>query len=110
LKIGMRKPSVSKSLKARTTGKVTRAIKSSVNPTYGEKGMGYLNDPKRAVKNAVYNKTTSSMAPRSTSSSRSTSNSTSGSSSTDVGCTVVSIVAGLLLFFFVILPIIRIFE
>ena len=39
MKIGMRKPSVKKSFKARTTGKMKRAVKKSVNPTYGKKGM-----------------------------------------------------------------------
>ena len=63
MKIKMRKPSVSKSLKARTTGRITRAVKSSYNPTYGKKGMGYINDPKRAVKNAIYNRTTTSAFP-----------------------------------------------
>ena len=36
----------------RITGKVTRSIKKSVNPLYGKKGMGFINDPERAVKNA----------------------------------------------------------
>lgn len=58
MKMGMRKPSVKKSIKARTSGKVTRSIKKSVNPLYGKKGMGFVNDPERAVKNAVYNRTT----------------------------------------------------
>ncbi|NQI44007.1 hypothetical protein HO607_03140 [Streptococcus suis] len=57
MKIGYRKPSVKKSLSARTTGRAKRAIKSSVNPVYGKKGMGLLNDPKKAVYNKVYNKT-----------------------------------------------------
>jgi len=58
MKMGVRKPSVKKSIKARTTGKVKRSIKKSVNPLYGKKGMGFVNDPERAVKNAVYNRTT----------------------------------------------------
>lgn len=58
MKFGIRKPSVKKSIKARTTGKVKRAVKRAVNPTYGKKGMGYVNDPKKAVYNKVYNKTT----------------------------------------------------
>lgn len=58
MKVGMRKPSIKKSIKARTTGRVKRSIKSSVNPMYGKKGMGYVNDPKKAVYNKVYNKTT----------------------------------------------------
>lgn len=61
MKIGYRKPSVKKSLSARTTGRAKRAIKSSVNPVYGKKGMGMLNDPKKAVYNKVYNKTSYSV-------------------------------------------------
>ena len=56
MKIGIRKPSLKKSLKARTTGRSKRAIKSTVNPLYGKKGMGILH-PKRAVKNKIYKKT-----------------------------------------------------
>ncbi|HFR3440244.1 TPA: HIRAN domain-containing protein [Streptococcus suis] len=61
MKIGYRKPSVKKSLSSRTTGRAKRAIKSSVNPLYGKKGMGVLNDPKKAVYNKVYNKTSYSV-------------------------------------------------
>ena len=43
MKMGMRKPSIKKSIKARTTGKVKRSIKRSVNPLYGKKGMGLIN-------------------------------------------------------------------
>lgn len=58
MKYGMRKPSVKKSVSARTTGKINRSVKKAVNPTYGKKGMGMINDPKKAVYNKVYNKTT----------------------------------------------------
>ncbi len=58
MKYGIRTPSVKRSISARTTGRVKRAIKSSVNPTYGKKGMGIVNSPKKAVYNKVYNKTT----------------------------------------------------
>ena len=58
MKIGMRKPSLKKSLRARTTGKVKRKIKKSVNPLYGKKGMGFVKNPKKSIKNKVYNKTT----------------------------------------------------
>ena len=58
MKYGMRTPSIKRSVKARTTGRAKRAVKSSVNPLYGKKGMGYINDPKKAVYNKVYNKTT----------------------------------------------------
>lgn len=58
MKYGVRKPSVKKSISARTTGKVKRQVKSSVNPLYGKKGMGVVNDPKKAAYNAVYDRTT----------------------------------------------------
>lgn len=61
MKVGYRKPNIKKSIKAKTTGKVKRQIKSSVNPTYGKKGMGWVNDPKKAAYNKVYNKTTTSI-------------------------------------------------
>lgn len=57
MKFGFRKPSIKKSVKARTTGRVKRKVKSSVNPLYGKKGMGLVRDPKKAVQNKVYNKT-----------------------------------------------------
>ena len=58
MKMGIRKPSIKKSIKARTTGKLKRTVKKAVNPVYGKKGMGIINDPKKAVYNKVYNKTT----------------------------------------------------
>ena len=58
MKIGIRKPSVKKRVKARTTGKVKRKVKSSINPFYGKKGMGYIKDPERAIKNKIYHKVT----------------------------------------------------
>lgn len=61
MKIGIRKPNLKKSLKARTTGKVKRAAKKAVTPFYGKKGAGLVKDPKRAVKNKVYKKTTVSI-------------------------------------------------
>lgn len=58
MKVGFRKPSIKKSVKARTTGKLKRSVKRAVNPIYGKKGMGLVNDPKKAVYNKVYSKTT----------------------------------------------------
>jgi len=58
MKTGIRKPNVKKSISARTTGKVKRAVKKSVNPMYGKKGAGFVKDPAKSVKNAVYHKTT----------------------------------------------------
>ena len=58
MKFGVRKPNISKRIKARTTGKLKRKVKKIANPLYGKEGMGYINNPKRAIKNKVYNKTT----------------------------------------------------
>lgn len=58
MKIGFRSPSLSKSLKARTTGKLKRQMKKAVNPLYGKKGMGLIKNPQKAVYNKVYNEVT----------------------------------------------------
>lgn len=57
MKIGIRKPSFEKTVKARTTGALKRKVKGSVNPLYGKKGMGLLH-PKRALYNKIYKKVT----------------------------------------------------
>ena len=61
MKVGMRKPSLKKSFSARTTGRIKREIKKSINPLYNKKGMGWVNDPEKSVYNKVYNKTTFSV-------------------------------------------------
>lgn len=58
MKIGVRTPSLKKSFKARTTGRINRTLKKSVNPLYGKKGMGYIKNPKKAIYNKVYHKVT----------------------------------------------------
>ena len=58
MKFGIRKPSIKKSLKARTTSKLKKKMKRAVNPFYGKKGMGFINNPKKAIYNKIYNKTT----------------------------------------------------
>lgn len=58
MKVGIRTPSPTKSVKARTTGRIKRTVKNSYNPVYGKKGIGYLKDPERAVKNKIYHKLT----------------------------------------------------
>lgn len=60
MKIGIRKPSIRKMIKARTTGQLKRKIKRAVNPFYGKKGMGWLH-PKRAIYNRIYRRTTVSV-------------------------------------------------
>lgn len=57
MKFGFRKPSLKKSLKARTTGKIKRAVKRTFNPTYGKKGIGAIKNPRKALYNWSYNKT-----------------------------------------------------
>lgn len=61
MKIGVRSPNLKKSVSARTTGRIKREVKRSINPVYGKKGMGLINDPKKAIYNKVYNKTTVSI-------------------------------------------------
>lgn len=61
MKFGMRKPSIKKSISARTTGKAKRTIKKAIIPGYGKKGMELLKNPKKAAYNKVYNKTTFSI-------------------------------------------------
>ena len=61
MKLGMRRPSLKKSLRARTTGKVKRAVKKAVVPGYGKKGMGWLKNPKKALYNKIYKKTSFSL-------------------------------------------------
>lgn len=61
MKIGMRTPSLKKSISARTKGRATRAIKKALIPGYGKKGMGWIKDPQKAAYNKVYNKTSFSL-------------------------------------------------
>lgn len=61
MKIGFRTPSLKKSLKARTTSKYKRQLKSAIDPTYGKKGVCWIKDPKKALYNKIYNKTTRSI-------------------------------------------------
>lgn len=75
MKYGMRKPSLSKSISSRTTGKMTRAVKKSVSPLYGKKGMGVIKNPEKALKNRVYHKTTFGISDIANSSGKSSSRS-----------------------------------
>jgi len=58
MKFGFRTPNLEKKLKAKTTGAVKRKVKSVVNPIYGKKGIVIITDPKKALYNKIYNKTT----------------------------------------------------
>ena len=56
-----KKPSIKKSLKARTTGNLKRSLKKSINPFYGQKGTGLVTNPKKSIYNKVYKKTSFSI-------------------------------------------------
>lgn len=58
VKFGIRKPSLKKSISARTTGQFKRKLKRAFNPYYGKKGMGWIRNPKKALYNKIYNKST----------------------------------------------------
>ena len=60
MKFGMRTPSLKKSISARTTGRLNRAVKKALIPRYGRKGMGILH-PKKAIYNQIYRRTTFSI-------------------------------------------------
>lgn len=61
MKYGIRKPSLRKSISARTTGRAKRAVKRALIPGYGKKGTGILKNPRKALYNKVYHKTTFSI-------------------------------------------------
>lgn len=61
MKFGMRTPSLKRSISARTTGQLKRSVKRAIIPGYGKKGMGGNKNPKKALYNKVYHKTTFSI-------------------------------------------------
>lgn len=61
MKFGIRRPSIKKSIAARTKGKIKRNIKKTLIPGYGKKGMGWIKNPKKAVYNKIYHKTSFSI-------------------------------------------------
>ena len=62
MKFGMRKFNIKSSLRARTTGRMKRMMKRAINPLYGKKGIGWFKNPKKALYNKIYNKTTFGIA------------------------------------------------
>lgn len=54
MKLGLRTPSLKKSLKASTTGKLKRSLKKAINPLYGKSGIGFIKDPVKSTKNKIY--------------------------------------------------------
>lgn len=61
MKFGMKKPSLKRSIKARTTGKAKRAVRKAAIPGYGKRGMVWIKNPKKAAYNKVYKKTSFSL-------------------------------------------------
>lgn len=61
MKFGMRTPNLKRSISARTTGQLKRSVKRAIIPGYGKKGMGWIKNPKKALYNKVYHKTTFSI-------------------------------------------------
>lgn len=61
MKYGVRKPSLKKSISARTTGRAKMSVKKAVIPGYGTKGRGLVTNSKKAAYNKVYKKTTFSI-------------------------------------------------
>ena len=58
MRFGIRHPRPMRSWKARTTGKYKRRMKRAVNPLYGRKGAGWARNPKKALYNKAYHKST----------------------------------------------------
>ena len=58
VKVGLRKPNLKTSLKARTTGRAKRAVKRAIIPGVVVEGHGVDQNPKKAAYNAVYSRTT----------------------------------------------------
>lgn len=57
MKFGIRKPSIKKSISARTTGKLKRQMKKKVIPGYGTKNSALkVIHPIKSAKKSVYNK------------------------------------------------------
>ena len=61
MKFGLRTPSLKKMVLGRTSGRVKRAMKKSINPIYSKKGIGLVTEPKKAVYNKIYKKTSFSI-------------------------------------------------
>lgn len=57
MKFGFRTPSLKKMFKARTTGRLVRALKKSTVPLYGKKNIGLISNPKKSIYSRVYHKT-----------------------------------------------------
>ncbi len=78
MKFGFRKLSIKNSISSRTTGAGMRKLKSAVIPGYGKKGAGWIKNPKKALYNKAYHKTTVGMRDALTEEKSSSVNSSSG--------------------------------
>ena len=58
MKFGVRKRNFKSSLKAMTTGRLTRSAKRAIIPFYGKKGTGIFKNPKKTLYNRLYHRTT----------------------------------------------------
>ena len=87
MKFGIRTPSVSKSISARTKGRITRSAKSAFIPGYGQRGTGIVKDPSRAVYNRVYSKTTVGITDSFSSSKKTRSSQRSSKHTNETTCT-----------------------
>lgn len=54
MKYGIRKPSIKRSIRARTTGRLKRRVKRTLNPFYGKRGMGFIFSPFKAAYGWIY--------------------------------------------------------
>ena len=101
MKFGVRKPSLKRSIKAKTTGRVKRTLKSAVNPTYGKKGVGFINNPKKSIYNKLYNNTSVSISDIASS----PKNSTYSDEQYSTGIQIASIIVfiGIVVFFIVLI-------
>ena len=41
-----------------STGKYKRSLKKATNPFYGKKGVGFIKNPRKSIRNKIYKKTT----------------------------------------------------
>lgn len=58
MKVGFRTPNLKKRVRARTTGSLKRKTKKMINPLYGKKGMGFIKNPGKSIKDSMYHKVT----------------------------------------------------
>lgn len=58
MKVGLRKRSIKKTIRAKTTGRVKRKVKSTINPLYGKKNINLIKNPTKYVKDKTYHAVT----------------------------------------------------